>query len=464
MATTLFTTYKAPVNSFPAGQRDLGIHKSGRYSGFDLMQSGGALNLIINHSGKVDKTSITNSITPAFGAILFKTGIVAHIEDPINVVIETNSGNPMVRRDLIIAENIYQEVTGGTPVTFSIIKGPNNSTALPNIPNPATQEIVGILSISANGYQYSDITYEAMLPALPGDLTYEVLASIINTTVQVPPATTSIEGKTRYATNAEAKAKVIGNASLTPANLNDYQATTTFLGLVKRATAINITGSELDRSNPELYITPELLKLFEVRLINLTQDIINNSLPGQATTTVPGILRITTPQELAARQSKEVALTPGHLPSINATNTVPGLMLSATNTLSAVDNVPSVSPENGALTLQNLRHLGLGTFKVIEGTVMTTNAAAGKSANDWNYNNFRVNLPWGYGIEDLVMFNAMLYSHWLSTGASSNDIFINWRRVGTGTSGYIGGVAGTTSTSSYSTQYVRYTAIFIKKQ
>lgn len=462
MATTLFTTYRAPVDSFPNGQRDIGMHKAGRYNGFDLLQSGGGLNLILSHTDKVQKTSITNTTMPVFGSILFKSGIVAHVEDNINLVIETNSGNSVERNDIIIAENIYQEIQGGTPITYSIVKGPNNSAAIPTVPNPNTQVILGVLKIAANGFQFSDITYTPSYPALPGDMTYEVLATIINSSAQVPSATTTVEGKTRYATNQEAEAKILGNAALTPANLSDFQATPTFTGLVRRATAINITGGSTDLNNTELYITPELLQIFKGDLQTYVQQIVNNSLPGQATTTVPGIMRVANPQELAARSSMSVALAPGHLPSLAASTSQPGLVRS---TLPDTDTqgVHTLLPDNGTVTPADLRHLGLGAIKVVEGSVITTAPDGTKGPNDWAYNRFTVNPPVGYTIEDLVSFAPSPYfMSFKADTVNGSVLFINWRRSGTGAFSFIEGTANCSNNNAQATQMIKYIALFIK--
>ncbi len=462
MATTLFTTYRAPVNSFPTGQRDIGMHKAGRYSGFDLLQSGGALNLILSHTDKVSKTSSTNTTMPVFGSILFKSGIVAHVEDNINLVIETNSGNTMDRNDIIIAENIYQETQGGTPITFSIVKGPINSASIPTVPNPSTQIVLGVLKIAANGFQFSDITYTPSYPALPGDMTYEVLATIINSTVAVPPASTTVEGKTRYATPTEAKAKVLGNAALTPSSLADYQATTTFTGLVRRATSANINGGTSDLNNDELYITPALLQLFKGDLQTYIQQIINNSLPGQATTTVPGIMRIANPQELAARSSMSVALAPGHLPSLSATSASPGLVRSTLEDLTT-QGVPTLLPDVGTVTPAGLRHLGLGAVKVVEGSVITTSPDGTKGPNDWPFNRFTVNPPVGYTIEDLVSFSPSPYfMSFKADTVNGSVLFINWRRSGTGAFGFIEGTANCSNNNAQAAQMIKYIALFIK--
>lgn len=463
MATTFFTTYRAPVNSFPAGQRDLGIHKAGRYSGFNILQSGGGLNIIISHTADVTKTTNNNIEAPNFGSLLFKTGIVAHVEDNINLTVETNSGNPTKRFDLIVAENIYQEVTGGTPITYSVVKGPVNNEILPALPNPNTQIIIGVLEINPNGFQYTDLKYKPDYPALPGDLTYEVLANIINASAQIPPASTTVEGTTRYSTNSEARAKNLGNAAITPANLENYQADTNFTGLVRRASNINITGGSTERNEGTLYITPQLLELFKTNYTTQIQQLINQSLPGQANIITPGIMRVANPQELAARTSMEVALTPGHLPDLAATNLKTGLVLLAKNNI--LTQGPGVTPDWGVLTYDNLKHLGLGTVKAVSGMVITTNPASGKGPTDWLYNSFSVLPPAGYTVNDLVMFCPHFYLGWLSTGETSNSLFLNWRIVpGVGQeSGIIQGTAGTTSTTSHSTQYVKYTALYIKQ-
>lgn len=255
MAKKFFTNFKAAVDSFPLGEQKTGFMKPGRYNGYDTMSTNGALNIIITHSGLLKKTGKDNNFLPNFGALMFPTGQILHDEDQIPLVIDGNSGNNNVRTDLIIVEHTYQEVSGGTPVSYSVIKGPNNGT-VPTLTNPQKQVLIGKVTITPNGYLFTDITYIPELSPLPGDITYNVLTQYINQVVNIPIADESTLGISRRAGLSEVIVGLNDTAHVTPLKLHNKIASTTERGLVQRATDTEVLNGDEDTK----YVTSKQLR------------------------------------------------------------------------------------------------------------------------------------------------------------------------------------------------------------
>ena len=234
MAKKLFTTYRAPVDSYPLGEQNIGLLKPGRYSGYDLMITRGALDISIKHSGTVRKTGKDNNYAPLYGAILFGSGIILHDEDNINLVVDSNSGNANVRTDFVIVENTYQEISGGTPPIYSIIKGPSDGT-LPILPNPSKQILIGRIYIEGNGYLFTNLTYVPERAPLPGDITYQSIIQIVTQSINIPNASTTQRGIVQQSTQDEVNTGTEDTKYITPKGLHNKKADQNSEGIIRVA-------------------------------------------------------------------------------------------------------------------------------------------------------------------------------------------------------------------------------------
>lgn len=255
MAQKQFTTFRQAIESFPLGERNVGILKPGRYNGFDSVSSLGGLDIEIGHLGLVPKTDKTGTPDNNFGAIMMPTGIVIHETGRPRLTINTNSGNNNLRVDLVICEHEYQPVQGGTPAIYSIIQGPIDG-GTPTLPNPEKQIIIGRIKVQPNGYQFSDISYEVEMTPLPGDLTYIKLSQLITQSFTVPDATINEKGKAALATQDEVLSGSVSNKIVTPLTLKGLTANEDRRGLSEVATNQEVLAGLDD----ERYITPKKLK------------------------------------------------------------------------------------------------------------------------------------------------------------------------------------------------------------
>ena len=182
----VFTKFRDPVNSYPLGEMNLGITRPGRYSGFDVLVERTGLDITINHSGTLKKSSVTVTDTIeeiTFGCLITPNGSVVHNENGtgsngIELTIDTNVGNLNPRYDLVVCEHEYIQVIGGQPPIYFIQKG-NNLGGVPVLSNPEKQITIGTITITPGGYQFSDLTYVKSKIPLPGDSTIaEYIAAI----------------------------------------------------------------------------------------------------------------------------------------------------------------------------------------------------------------------------------------------------------------------------------------------
>lgn len=243
-----FTNFRDPVDSFPLGEKYIGILKPGRYSGLDSMITRGALDISIKNTNKVRKTGPDNNYAPRHGALIFGTGIIYHREDDVQLKVNSNSGNGNIRIDYVIAENTYQEIAGGTPVIFSIIEGPPDGTK-PVLSNPAKQIHIGTIKIAGNGYIFTDLTYVPAMAPMIGDLTFEEITTIINNSFNIPDATVEVKGISRIATQEEVNEGANDKALVTSKSLHSKKATQTTEGISRMATDSEILDGTAQNLN-----------------------------------------------------------------------------------------------------------------------------------------------------------------------------------------------------------------------
>lgn len=174
-----YTTYKASVESFPLGQQNIGLIKPGRFNGFDIFASEGALSISLNHSGQIRKTLTTGVAENLFGALVMPTGIIIHDTDQVLLNIGTNVGNANLRTDLIICEHNYAEIQGGTVATYTVVQGANDGS-VPVLPNATKQIVIGKVEVLPEGNTFADLVYIIEPAPLPGDMDPATLYDYIN--------------------------------------------------------------------------------------------------------------------------------------------------------------------------------------------------------------------------------------------------------------------------------------------
>jgi hypothetical protein len=176
METKVFTNFRAPVNSYPLGEMNLGIFTPGRYSGFDVL-SGASLTIKISHSGIIKKStpSVGGVISEIiFGTLLMPNGCTIQSElaggEGHEFIIDNNLGNANPRYDLVVCEHEYVQISGGVAPIFLIQKGANDGL-VPALAIPKKQVIVGIIRIDANGNAFGSLEYTKSPVPLLGDQT-----------------------------------------------------------------------------------------------------------------------------------------------------------------------------------------------------------------------------------------------------------------------------------------------------
>lgn len=139
----------------------LGALKPGKYAGFDFQPTAN-MNLTLNHL----TTGIIHSdnqdppqALASQGLILTKQGVAIKEDAAIVIPISPGSANPRI--DLIVVNHKYQQITGGSAATYSVIQGiANPSPVVPGLALPNEQTIVGQLYVPASITQLDDPSVE----------------------------------------------------------------------------------------------------------------------------------------------------------------------------------------------------------------------------------------------------------------------------------------------------------------
>jgi len=149
MAQKRIFEFEADDSTFEINQRYSELIKPGLYHGFDAQLNTG-LNLVLEHTTSGVVTVDEDELyTDPKGVYITKQGVT--IKEDESIVIPIDVGGSLPRIDLIVAEHIYLQVTGGQPSIYSVIKGTPSATPVPpSLTTERRQLILGMLYVPAN--------------------------------------------------------------------------------------------------------------------------------------------------------------------------------------------------------------------------------------------------------------------------------------------------------------------------
>lgn len=189
MAQKQFINFKDPVDSLPLSEKDLGIMRPGRYSGFDVVDIIG-MTITLSHSSKIPKVNGSGDLI-TFGAFRTPRGVIIHEESSIALAIPMPGPWGGEFYCTILAEHNYQEIIGGNPATYQILIGPGPN--YPPITDPTKQCVIGYIAGMITDIGTS-MEYTPAAAPLLGDA--EMAAYLAN----LPYASTGTPGLVRKAT------------------------------------------------------------------------------------------------------------------------------------------------------------------------------------------------------------------------------------------------------------------------
>lgn len=164
MAQTRLRDYFDPIGSFEHNLCNLGIHLPGRFYGFDKIVSTGPLAFTLQHDGNGTGLRLkndANDLIGPLGVLMTNQGLICIENTPVpGFAVDSNAGNANIRIDLIIANHQFTNVAGGSPVTYSIIKGPLDAAVANPLATPDFQLIIGRLMIPAGA---TDLTAATLI-------------------------------------------------------------------------------------------------------------------------------------------------------------------------------------------------------------------------------------------------------------------------------------------------------------
>lgn len=159
MAQERFWNWRDDDLSFRLNHWLLGIHESGLYRGFDVVLTAG-LSIQLNHSQTGYKKILEDKQSSEFtGVYITPQGSVINENEPISLPVSANNTSTE-RYDLIVASHEYSRLEGGLTASYQIVEG-NSSGDIPELPDPSTDVLLGVLrlpanttSLSSNGVEY----------------------------------------------------------------------------------------------------------------------------------------------------------------------------------------------------------------------------------------------------------------------------------------------------------------------
>lgn len=174
MAQQRLRDYQSPLGSFLHNLINLGVHKPGRFSGFDTLKQTGVLQFSITHekSGINTRDSADVPYGP-LGVLMSNQGEILIEDAPLTALsINDNSDNPVQRTDYLVLSHAYFPVTPSTPGTYAILQGPKNSApggvGTPPVLN-TYQTLIGVITIPAGANSIGLCTYAKAISPDSGD-------------------------------------------------------------------------------------------------------------------------------------------------------------------------------------------------------------------------------------------------------------------------------------------------------
>lgn len=137
-----------------------GMMPAGLYRGFDKGAASTGWTLVLDHAvngfTRVDENL---TVSPLTGIIKSPQGSIISENDSISLPVQPADAAP--RYDIVVCSHQHVEVVGGQPAVYSVIKGtPSNVIPQPPaVANPATDVIIGIITVPANASNINACTY-----------------------------------------------------------------------------------------------------------------------------------------------------------------------------------------------------------------------------------------------------------------------------------------------------------------
>lgn len=163
-----FTSYQAPVDSFPLSEARIGLFKAGRYTGFDIISPGPAgpgIPITLGHSvSTLPYIKSNNSFGPKHGTLLTTQGVVLKTDESFNLTISPNPSGE-VRLDIIFCQYTWSDNIMGGSTEIGVIEGVPGMVS--TLTDPARQFIIGYVKVPT-GATFNSLTYTPAVTPLPG--------------------------------------------------------------------------------------------------------------------------------------------------------------------------------------------------------------------------------------------------------------------------------------------------------
>jgi hypothetical protein len=160
MAQIRYHNFRRGIISIDENTRMIGLATPGRMAGFDTFTSD-ELDFAIEHGpSAINHVDGGLTLTPNVGALMTPQGSIIKETAAIpNLSCDTNEGNSNNRVDLVIVTHEHVSVAGGAAAVYSVVKGSLVSFAIPALPIPEKQAILGYIIIPAGATSLDEAQY-----------------------------------------------------------------------------------------------------------------------------------------------------------------------------------------------------------------------------------------------------------------------------------------------------------------
>jgi hypothetical protein len=170
MSQIRYYNYLTPLESFTENQRILGSVFPGRVCGWDTVSFIGTTGTMSNAASGIQKTNLVPiSKDGPMGLVVSSQGtFVFENANDVSVNVDFNAANAFERIDLLVMTHEHVESGGGSPATYSVIKGGLGGPVEPGLSNIYTQVKVGTFRVAPSAADHSLTTFSPIEPTAMG--------------------------------------------------------------------------------------------------------------------------------------------------------------------------------------------------------------------------------------------------------------------------------------------------------
>ncbi len=145
MASRRYWNWEDDDLTFDLSQWLIGILSPGLYRGFDVALEANMTARLYHTKTGATRTLKNKADSTPYGVLMTKQGVVFSSDEDIILTFEPTTDLP--RKDIIVFEHSYEQITGGIDGVFKVIQGTSGNNLYPELSNPDLQILIAKLNI-----------------------------------------------------------------------------------------------------------------------------------------------------------------------------------------------------------------------------------------------------------------------------------------------------------------------------